>query len=790
MLIFLDNKFIGWILFIYFIIFSNNLFSEEIDLQIAMAELENKVNEKLVLGLTVNGQLINSGAILIKGVNGSLLISKNDLTKSRINLNNIKFIQVDNEEYTDISNFKNVKFDLDTNNQGIQIFFDESYFIKNKLTNKNEPQFDLIRSNSGIFLNYDIYSEFYSARNSLSGLFEIGGGVKQGLLTSNLAYLEREENREIIRLDSTYRMDTPEKMTTLRLGDAITQPSTTLGRPVRFGGIQYGTNFQLRPGYLTIPSTTINGQAGLPSTVELFVNNVLQSKREVPPGPFAISGIPLLSGNGQVQMVVTDLTGRQTVINQPFYSSPSLLAQGLTNYSIEIGKLRNNFGLESNDYGKEFIASSYRLGVFNNLTVEASTQLQHKDFIGLQGAATTTFTDIGLISIGAAYSRAPIGHGSQKVMLFERWMGKVGMGYRQEWSDETYRQLGIDEKYNAKSLQSINFSYYIDHIGSLSISGVKQTYTDSLTNNIVSLTFSTSKKNWGNFVLSFFSSVSDNGINSAKNNSASISWILPLEHGHSTSLMHIKNLNINNSDQTILQYSRNISNNTGVGYRLQTGVNVPNQVSLEGRSDKGIVRLEAAEIQGQSSARLGMSGSIVKFNENYFISQRVNDSYAVVNTNGIKNVRVYLENQAYTKTNDRGIAFIPRLRSFSRNHVSIEQADLPFDVEIASLIMQPVPAWRTGIHINFPIKKIKPVTLKLIKEDCELVTAGSSLKLNGVELESLVGYDGLVYLTNLQETNQLEAYFNTGQCKTEITVNKADENIPYLGEFICKSFKY
>ena len=123
MLIFLDNKFIGWILCIYCLIFSKNLFSEEIDLQIAMVELENKVNEKIILALTVNGQLINSGAIFIKGLNESLLISKNDLRKSRINLNNIDFIQVDDEEYTDISNFKNVKFEFNVNNQGIQIFF-------------------------------------------------------------------------------------------------------------------------------------------------------------------------------------------------------------------------------------------------------------------------------------------------------------------------------------------------------------------------------------------------------------------------------------------------------------------------------------------------------------------------------------------------------------------------------------------------------------------------------------------------------------------------------------------
>ena len=783
------NKHINWILFVT-LIFSKNIFSAEFDSQIAMTELENKKNEKLILSLTINEKLINAGAILIKNLNGSLLISKNDLKKSRVNLQHVNFIKIENDEYSDLSNFKNIKIDFDVNNQSIKIFLDESHFFKTELTNKNEFQIDALRNNSGIFLNYDIYSEFYSTRNSLSGLFEIGGGLKQGLLTSNLAYLQREENREIIRLDSTYRMDIPEKMTTLRLGDAITQPATTLGRPVRFGGIQYGTNFQLRPGFLTIPSATINGQAGLPSTVELFVNNVLQSKREIPPGPFAISGIPLLSGNGQVQMVVTDLTGRQTVINQPFYSSSSLLARGLSNYSIEIGKLRNNFGSESLDYGKEFIASSYRLGVLNNLTVEASTQLQHKDYIGLQGAATTTFADIGLISFGTALSRTPIGNGTQKVLSFERWLGKFGMGYRQEWSDEKYRQHGIDDKFTAKSLQSLNFSYYLDNIGSLSVSGIQQAYSDSITNNIVSLTFSTTKKNWGNFVLSFFSSRSENSGNSTINNSASIFWILPLERSNSTSLMHIKNMNSNQSDQTILQYNRNISKHTGVGYRLQTGINAANQVSVEGRSDKGILRLEAAELNGQSSARLGISGSVVKFNDHYFISQRVNDSYGVVDTNGIKNVRVYVDNQSYTKTNELGIAFIPRLRSFSKNYVSIEQSDLPLDVEIESLVMQPVPAWRSGIFINFPIKKIKPITFQLKKENSEFIPVGSSIKLNGIDVDSLVGYDGQVYLTNLQQTNQLEVNFHSGQCRAEIQLEKYDEKMPDLGEIICKNFKH
>ncbi len=168
----------------------------------------------------------------------------------------------------------------------------------------------------------------------------------------------------------------------------------------------------------------------------------------------------------------------------------------------------------------------------------------------------------------------------------------------------------------------------------------------------------------------------------------------------------------------------------------------------------------------------------------------MNDSYGVVDTNGIKNVRVYVDNQSYTKTNELGIAFIPRLRSFSKNYVSIEQSDLPLDVEIESLVMQPVPAWRSGIFINFPIKKIKPVTFKLKKENNEFIPVGSSIKLNGIDVDSLVGYEGQVYLTNLQETNQLEVNFYSGQCKVKIQLEKYVEKMPDLGEIICKNFNH
>ena len=84
------NKHVNWILF-FTLIFSKNIFSAEFDSQIAMGELENKKNEKLILSLTINEQLINAGAILIKDLNGSLLISKNDLKKIQSKFTRCKF---------------------------------------------------------------------------------------------------------------------------------------------------------------------------------------------------------------------------------------------------------------------------------------------------------------------------------------------------------------------------------------------------------------------------------------------------------------------------------------------------------------------------------------------------------------------------------------------------------------------------------------------------------------------------------------------------------------------------
>ena len=77
------------------------------------------------------------------------------------------------------------------------------------------------------------------------------------------------------------------------------------------------------------PLLAAQGEAVVPSTVDVFVNGQQIASESVPPGPFTIDHLPVLTGAGQLQVVVTDALGREQVMVQPYYSGTALLREGL-----------------------------------------------------------------------------------------------------------------------------------------------------------------------------------------------------------------------------------------------------------------------------------------------------------------------------------------------------------------------------------------------------------------------------------------------------------------------------
>ena len=167
------------------------------------------------------------------------------------------------------------------------------------------------------------------ARHRSAARSRSGCSLPTGVGSSNFVANWSDNHADVVRLDSNWTIDDPVRMRSLRFGDSISR-SGVGGLALRFGGIQLARNFAVQPDFVTIPLPSLRGSAAVPSVVDIYVNEALRGSREVPAGPVDLTGLPIVSGNGDVQLVVRDLLGRQTLYNQPYFWPRECLHRGFT----------------------------------------------------------------------------------------------------------------------------------------------------------------------------------------------------------------------------------------------------------------------------------------------------------------------------------------------------------------------------------------------------------------------------------------------------------------------------
>ncbi|UUZ74523.1 fimbria/pilus outer membrane usher protein [Polaromonas sp. P1(28)-13] len=85
-----------------------------------------------------------------------------------------------------------------------------------------------------------------------------------------------------------------------------------------------------------------------------------------------------------------------------------------------------------------------------------------------------------------------------------------------------------------------------------------------------------------------------------------------------------------------------------------------------------------------------------------FASRRVQDSFAIVEVPGYANVGVGFQGSTLTRTNDSGVALLPRLLPFQRNSVRLDPTELPISAELDSIEQEAVPALRSSRQNHLP----------------------------------------------------------------------------------------
>jgi len=600
------------------------------------------------------------------------------------------------------------------------------------------------------------------------------------------------QNPEALRLDTTYRYSDPERLITYRAGDEITGG---LGwtRSIRIGGLQAQRNFLLRPDLVTVPLPLLGGTAAVPSTVDLYINNIKTFSQDVGAGPFSLSNVPMVSGSGNASLVVRDAAGHVTTSTQPFYASPSLLAPELMSFSVEAGLPRLSYGSFDDSYLNSPVGSAtLRRGIFDGLTLEAHAEGGSGLLNGGVGAVFLTGT-VGVASAALAASTQSGNTGIQTYLSYETRIRGVNISMSSQRTFSSYDDLAsvtarfqnsaiglVQNSFGflsfATPLPSTTFSYLnskpphaldritvgmpmpFDNKSSISASFIHLSDAIGNVSNIVTGSWSRTLPYKASFFATVFTDLSNRrntgvfaGLTYPFSDSVSLSSSVSGGQGGTVaSVEAVKPLG-----PAPGSYGWRVHDSEGTAaYR---------EASVAYRSD--YARFQAGVSQNQTDSRgmVEVEGAAVMMGGGVFLSNRIDDAFAVVQA-GAPNVQVYNENRPIGITDSRGLLLVPTLRSYESNKIAIDPTSLPVDVSVDSTREIVAPTDRSGVLVKFGVRTDTTSALVVLKRpDGSVIPAGTSGHLEGGE-DFVVGYDGQAYIGKLTDSNTVRIDLSGEAC--------------------------
>lgn len=735
---------------------------------------------ELLLAIRINGVPYLECEHIARLTNGRLAATNEALQRWRIRTPSIAPIVYRGEDYYPLDAIPGLRYVLHLEQQELRIEIPPESFISNVIDAAAELQRDAPAIPGGFF-NYDLLAQRTSGRNLDNGLFEFGGFNRYGVATGTILWQDNGIGRSITRLDTSWTQDHPDTLSRLQLGDNISRAGSW-GRAVRYAGVQWRSNFDTQPGFVTFPQPSAAGIAALPSTVEVYVNNTQRFSQDVPSGPFEISNLPVVTGSGEVQLVVRDLLGRQQIVTQPYYASQSLLRSGLSDYAYEIGFVRGDYGLQSASYGAPFALATHRRGMSDRLTREYRVEVQaDQQSAGIGGVYLWPGFGTGQAALVA--SRRTEGNGAQAVAGIEQVSRYYSWSAQMQASSPGYTQLGWPSGASRpRSTGSLRLGVAPGaSSGSMSVAHVSQRYWGRDDASIWSLNYSRNLQR--NVFLNVYAVRSASGADT----SHSIGFSFSIALGDRTSGSAQFSRQGGNNDR-VLQLQQNLPEGAGFGYRFMAGSGQSQREEASGawQTNSGLFTAGTSQQDGDSTVRVGAAGGVAFLGGAAFMGRRIDDSFGVVNAGGYPGIRIRHENRFAGVTNDKGLALIPHLQAYQPNRISVEQRDLPIEAQATELDLHLVPRVRSGVYAEFPIRKITGGLLVAVLEDGSFVPAGAIVQPRGQAGEFPVGLRGEVFLPSLPDSNELLLTWNERQCV--ITLHPARDHRPFdaLGPHTCK----
>lgn len=639
---------------------------------------------------------------------------------------------------------------------------------------------------AGAYINYDL-SSFARHRQRAISAAAVEAIIYADTLSfaSNGIYSNARPGREFVRYETNVRWDFPDQVRSLVVGDAIGR-SGAIARAFRFGGISIGTNFSTRPDMVTYALPIVPGESRIPTSAELLINGQAHSRFDLAPGPFEISNVPAINGAGEIQLLTRDPLGRQQLVVLPYYVTPALLRAGLTDAGFEIGKVREDFGLENFRYGRPFARGLVRHGVTPSVTVDAFAESDGRQHVASAGLTTNVWN---LAVVGAAVAVSASGEGNAAGNSFsaslERSTRGLSFGLRGQYASRNFSQIGETPGLHYRVNGNAGFSLGL--LGSVSL---VQASESRYGRSRIATTAVNYQKQIGKAVsvlVNFSATRSDERLR----HFTGVALVMPLDALASASLSSTRQ---NGITEDVIDVRQNLSADDGWAARARvTGGN-----AHSARVDSGLTWQNAlgqlsadtsyARRSGDGSVRLGMNGSLVMVGDVPRPVRQLGEAFAIVAVPGYPGIDVFHENQRIATTDTSGFAIIPRLRPYESNAVSLDSLKLSLSTELRDPRRRITPPRRAGVVLQFKASETRGALVQVLLENGDPVPAGAQISLQGVEPIFPFAANGQAWVTGLDADKDAIISWGNRRCAVQIPAPDQSKARPRIGPLTCRSF--
>lgn len=641
----------------------------------------------------------------------------------------------------------------------------------------------------GLVLNYDLYANHGNRSSNATAYAELRafGGHSGVFSTTAVTRAFRSDTSgrwqgDSVRLDTSWEWSFPQSMLSLSLGDTTTG-NLGWSRAVRVGGIRIGRDFGLQPYRVTTPLPAFLGEVAVPSELELYVNGIKQYSGEVPVGSFQLVSQPNINGAGNAELVITDAFGAVRTLSFPFYTSQNLLADGLSDWSVTAGLVREDYGLHSFCYGDSAVASGeWRYGVSDAFTIEAHGE-GGADLRNAGAGAVWSLGQAGIVSASYAGSSWRDYSGSQTALAYSWNNSRFNLSLSTQRTHDDYRDIASSYgQAPARASDQALVGWNSGQLGSFSTSYLRLQYPESEASRYVSAYWNRSfGRDWA--------------INFSVNQNLDDSDDRSLYLGISVNLGERRALNTSlernaGRDSANVDISQSVPTAGGLSWRVRAshvdGGDSSGLAEAGWLGDHGRVNAGVAGSAGDWYGYAAANGGLVLMSGDVFASRTINDGFAVVSTGNIAGVPVKLENRLIGTTNNNGLLLVTPLNAWQRNRLAIDPMDLPANMRLGQVEMFAVPSDRAGTEVQFDVQPVRAAVVVLHDTQGVPVAAGSSAALLGNRAAAtFVGYDGEVYLDALDDANTLQISTASGGCRVTFDYPSTSAPIPRIGPLIC-----